>query len=127
MQIAYVAASSDDQNCLSSSFLQNEYTGDSQVINAVYLDNAFMELYHARLGARPNAIAIRLKWPGPDEPTVVAVERKSRHGTSRTTSDFEDRFVLLEKDIIAFLTGQLRPDDAATYWRAQVSRLCAQG
>jgi len=112
-------------NAVSFSFLQNEYTGDSQLTNAVYLDNAFMELYHARLGGRPNAIAIRLKWPGPEEPTVVAVERKSHHGTAKTAGDI-DSFVLPEEDVIAFLSGQLKPEDAAKYWRAQVSKIVQQ-
>lgn len=35
---------------------------DSQLINSVYLDNSFYELYHGRLDKRPGAIAMRIRW-----------------------------------------------------------------
>jgi SPX domain protein involved in polyphosphate accumulation len=48
---------------------------------AVYLDNSSLELYHGRLDKRPNAIALRIRWYGPDDPKDVFVERKTHRET----------------------------------------------
>ena len=47
----------------------------------VYLDNSSLELYHGRLDKRPNAIAVRIRWYGPDDPGDVYVERKTHKET----------------------------------------------
>lgn len=50
--------------------------GDAQLINSVYLDNDSMELYHGRLDKKPGALALRLRWYGP-QPKIVFMERKT--------------------------------------------------
>lgn len=42
-------------------FEKDNFSGDAQLINSVYLDNQHMELYHGRLDKRPNAIALRIR------------------------------------------------------------------
>jgi SPX domain protein involved in polyphosphate accumulation len=49
---------------------------DSQLVNSVYLDSPALELYHGRLNKTPGAVALRLRWYGTGEPTLVFVERK---------------------------------------------------
>jgi SPX domain protein involved in polyphosphate accumulation/uncharacterized membrane protein YidH (DUF202 family) len=56
---------------------QGEYMGDACLVNAVHLDNAMLELYHARLDRRPGAAAVRLAWAGDAEPDEVSVEREA--------------------------------------------------
>lgn len=41
---------------------KNNFAGDAQLINSVYLDNASSELYHGRLDKKPGAIALRIRW-----------------------------------------------------------------
>jgi SPX domain protein involved in polyphosphate accumulation len=62
-------------------FLQKTSSGesDSQFTNSVYLDNDQLELYHGRLDKTPGAIALRLRWYGPEDPTTVFVERKTHN------------------------------------------------
>jgi SPX domain protein involved in polyphosphate accumulation len=43
-------------------FEKTNFSGDAQLINSVYMDNASLELYHGRLDKRPGAIALRLRW-----------------------------------------------------------------
>ena len=50
---------------------------DSQLVNSVYLDSPALELYHGRLNKTPGAVALRLRWYGTGEPTLVFVERKT--------------------------------------------------
>ena len=52
-------------------------TPDCTVRPAVYLDNSSLELYHGRLDKRPNAVALRVRWYGPDDPRDVYIERKT--------------------------------------------------
>lgn len=42
--------------------LQDNFAGDAQLINSVYLDNSSCELYHGRLDKKPGAIALRVRW-----------------------------------------------------------------
>ena len=58
-------------------FDTDKFSGDAQLVNSVYLDNANMELYHGRLDKRPGAIALRMRWYGNGYPQTVFVERKT--------------------------------------------------
>eukprot|EP00887_Chlorella_sp_A99_P007155 scaffold2.g7155.t1 len=57
-------------------FNPENYSGDAQLINSVYFDNDSLELYHGRLDKKPGAIALRIRWYGPNDPKVCFVERK---------------------------------------------------
>jgi SPX domain protein involved in polyphosphate accumulation len=77
-------------------FLQKTSSGesDSQFTNSVYLDNDQLELYHGRLDKSPGAIALRLRWYGPGDPTVVFVERKTHNDKWTGEVSVKERFVV---------------------------------
>ena len=56
-------------------FDENEYTGDSQLVNSVYLDNANLEVYHSRLkDDGRQGMVVKLSWYGSQEPIDVHVQ-----------------------------------------------------
>jgi SPX domain protein involved in polyphosphate accumulation len=77
-------------------FLQKTSSGesDSQFTNSVYLDNDQLELYHGRLDKSPGAIALRLRWYGPGDPTVVFVERKTHNDKWTGEVSVKERFTV---------------------------------
>jgi SPX domain protein involved in polyphosphate accumulation len=77
-------------------FLQKTSTGesDSQFTNSVYLDNDQLELYHGRLEKLPGAIALRLRWYGPGDPTTVFVERKTHNDSWTGEVSVKERFIV---------------------------------
>eukprot|EP00887_Chlorella_sp_A99_P007158 scaffold2.g7158.t1 len=82
--------------------------GDTQAVNSVYLDNSSLELYHGRLDKRPGAMAVRLRWYGPD-PDMVHVERKTHRETWKGEESVKERFTLPASSVVAFLEGELPP------------------
>ena len=82
-------------------FLQKTSTGesDSQLTNSVYLDNDQLELYHGRLDKSPGAIALRLRWYGTGEPTLVFVERKTHRDSWTGDVSVKERFMLDESEV----------------------------
>ena len=79
-------------------FLQKTSTGesDSQFTNSVYLDNDQLELYHGRLDKSPGAIALRLRWYGPGDPSLVFVERKTHNDKWTGEVSVKERFMVRE-------------------------------
>lgn len=77
-------------------FLQKTSSGesDSQFTNSVYLDNELLELYHGRLDKTPGAIALRLRWYGPEDPRVVFVERKTHNEKWTGQVSVKERFTV---------------------------------
>lgn len=77
-------------------FLQKTSTGesDSQMTNSVYLDNDQLELYHGRLDKTPGAIALRLRWYGAGDPSMVFVERKTHREKWMGETSVKERFVV---------------------------------
>jgi SPX domain protein involved in polyphosphate accumulation len=77
-------------------FLQKTSTGesDSQMTNSVYLDNDQLELYHGRLDKSPGAIALRLRWYGAGDPSLVFVERKTHREKWAGETSVKERFVV---------------------------------
>ena len=56
-------------------FDENEYTGDSQLVNSVYLDNSSLEVYHSRLKEDGRSgMVVKLSWYGSQEPIDVHVQ-----------------------------------------------------
>lgn len=102
-------------------FSQSDYAGDAELVNSVYLDNASLEMYHARLDQRPNSSAIRISWFGPQEPAEVYVERQTHKESWRGEEDVEDRLLFPEEQVVDFLEGQLSVEQVVNFWRAKVS------
>jgi SPX domain protein involved in polyphosphate accumulation/uncharacterized membrane protein YidH (DUF202 family) len=82
-------------------FLQKSSTGesDSQFTNSVYLDNDALELYHGRLDKSPGAIAIRLRWYGTGDPSLVFVERKTHRDKWTGEVSVKERFIIKEEEV----------------------------
>ena len=56
-------------------FDENEYTGDSQLVNSVYVDNSSLEVYHSRLkDDGRSGMVVKLSWYGSQEPIDVHVQ-----------------------------------------------------
>jgi SPX domain protein involved in polyphosphate accumulation len=77
-------------------FLQKTSTGesDSQLTNSVYLDNDQLELYQGRLDKTPGAIALRMRWYGANEPSLVFVERKTHRDSWTGEVSMKERFIV---------------------------------
>lgn len=77
-------------------FLQKTSTGesDSQLTNSVYLDNDQLELYHGRLEKSPGALALRLRWYGTGDPSIVFVERKTHRDKWVGEVSVKERFIV---------------------------------
>jgi len=88
-------------------FLQKTSTGesDSQMTNSVYLDNDQLELYHGRLDKSPGAIALRLRWYGGGDPSMVFVERKTHREKWAGETSVKERFVIDESEVQAVMTN----------------------
>jgi SPX domain protein involved in polyphosphate accumulation len=70
-------------------------SGDSQLTNSAYFDNAHLELYHGRLEKSPGAIALRLRWYEDAEPQkAVFMERKTHHDSWTGDVSVKERFTL---------------------------------
>jgi len=88
-------------------FLQKTSTGesDSQLTNSVYLDNDQLELYHGRLDKSPGALALRLRWYGASDPSIVFVERKTHRDKWIGEVSVKERFIVKEKEVQQVLTN----------------------
>jgi len=88
-------------------FLQKTSTGesDSQMTNSVYLDNDQLELYHGRLEKSPGAIALRLRWYGAGDPSLIFVERKTHREKWVGEVSVKERFIIDESEVQAVMTN----------------------
>lgn len=113
-------------------FEENEYTGDSQLVNSVYLDNSTLELYHNRLKEEGNGVVVRLSWYGSQEPFDVHVQRKvlvarkdlhsllhDGHDMIQNSSAGTDEFILPSQMILSFIEGELDLKDAIEFWHSR--------
>lgn len=96
------------QNLPVFQFDASNFQGDAQLVNSVYLDNVHCELYHGRLDKRPDAIAVRLRWYGAGDPSIVFVERKTHREGWKGETSVKERFVLKERNVLPFLNGQYK-------------------
>ena len=90
-------------------FNPENYTGDSQLVNSVYFDNESLELYHGRLDKKPGALAIRIRWYGPNDPrgkSTCFVERKTHRESWKGEKSVKERFTLAEELIVPYLEGE---------------------
>lgn len=110
-------------------FEENEYTGDSQLVNSVYLDNSTLEVYHNRLKEEGKGVMVRLSWYGSQEPLDVHVQRKvlvarkdlhsllhDGHDVIHDSSAGTDEFILPESMILSFIEGELDLKEAVEFW-----------
>eukprot|EP01024_Parvocaulis_polyphysoides_P026125 TRINITY_DN2383_c0_g1_i13.p1 TRINITY_DN2383_c0_g1~~TRINITY_DN2383_c0_g1_i13.p1 ORF type:complete len:750 (-),score=93.88 TRINITY_DN2383_c0_g1_i13:114-2363(-) len=107
------------QNLPVFQFEKDQFDGDAQLINSVYLDNSSMELYHSRLDKRPGALAIRLRWYGNDGPKLVFVERKTHKESWKGEESVKERFVLQPEKVVPFLEGEYTLECAQSDLRAK--------
>ena len=75
--------------------------GDAQLINSVYLDNDSLELYHGRLDKKPGALALRLRWYGP-QPKLVFMERKTHRESESQLQSFNIQVQMTIAHVQAF-------------------------
>jgi len=93
-------------------FNKDDFAGDAQLLNSVYLDNSSLELYHGRLDKKPLAIAMRIRWYGPNDPAVVYFERKTHHESWTGEESVKERFEIEGKHVMPFLLGEFKLEDA---------------
>lgn len=62
--------------------------------DSVYLDNDQLELYHGRLDKSPGAIALRLRWYGAGEASLVFCERKTHREKWTGEVSVKERFTV---------------------------------
>jgi len=82
---------------------------DSSLISSVYLDNAGLDVYRARLLREEGATLVRLRWYGDTvgDETEVYVERKTHHESWTTDTSVKERFRIKAKHVAAFMGGEL--------------------
>lgn len=83
---------------------------DSQLVNSVYLDSSTLELYHCRLAKSHGAVALRLRWYGTGEPTLVYVERKTHRDGWTGDESVKERFAILPDQVPHLLRGAFDAD-----------------
>lgn len=103
-------------------FDKNNFAGDAQLINSVYLDNSSCELYHGRLDKRPGAIALRIRWYGNLPPSTVFVERKTHKESWKGEESVKERFVVAEDKVVPFLDGDYSLEQALADMEAVATR-----
>ncbi|RDA88143.1 hypothetical protein CP532_6781 [Ophiocordyceps camponoti-leonardi (nom. inval.)] len=79
-------------------------------ITSIYFDNPdTWELYQGRLKKTEGAEAIRLRWYGGMQTETIFVERKTHREDWTGEKSVKARFSLKEKNVDAYLSGQLLP------------------
>ena len=90
---------------------------DSQLVNSVYLDSPALELYHGRLNKTPGAVALRLRWYGTGEPTLVFVERKTHRDSWTGDGSVKERFVVTPDEVLPLLRWSGKNRSGSGFWR----------
>lgn len=89
----------------------NEQRKVDPAISSVYLDNERLELYRGRLQKDEGAEAVRLRWYGSGEPASVFIERKTHKEDWTGETSVKERFLLKEKHVAEYLSGQFKADE----------------
>lgn len=100
-------------------FNPENYSGDAQLVNSVYFDNDSMELYHGRLDKKPGALAIRVRWYGPNDPKLCFIERKIHKESWKGEKSVKERFTLPEAKVVPFITGEYKAEQFEDSLRAK--------
>ncbi|KAL2756327.1 hypothetical protein ACRALDRAFT_2042475 [Sodiomyces alcalophilus JCM 7366] len=95
-----------------------EFEPEDSAITSIYYDNPdTWELYEGRLKKTEGAEAIRLRWYGGMQSENVFVERKTHREDWTGEKSVKARFSLKEKNVNAYLRGELLP--AAIFEKAR--------
>ncbi|EGS19097.1 uncharacterized protein CTHT_0057210 [Thermochaetoides thermophila DSM 1495] len=87
-----------------------EFETQDTAITSVYFDNPdTWELYEGRLKKNEGAEAIRLRWYGGMQTETIFVERKTHREDWTGEKSVKARFSLKEKNVNAYLRGELLP------------------
>ena len=89
-----------------------EFEKDDAAISSIYFDNRDLELYLGRLRKDEGAEAVRLRWYGGMESQQIFVERKTHREDWTGEKSVKARFALKEKNVNAFLRGDLTVEQA---------------
>lgn len=100
-------------------FNQENYSGDAQLVNSVYFDNESLELYHGRLDKKPGALALRVRWYGPNDPTLCFIERKTHRESWKGEKSVKERFTLPEEKVVPYIEGEYTVDQFVSDLRAR--------
>ncbi|KAK4240781.1 vacuolar transporter chaperone 4 [Achaetomium macrosporum] len=95
-----------------------EFEEADSAITSIYFDNPdTWELYEGRLKKTEGAEAIRLRWYGGMQSETIFVERKTHREDWTGEKSVKARFSLKEKNVNAYLRGELLP--AAIFEKAR--------
>ncbi|KAJ4296123.1 vacuolar transporter chaperone [Collariella sp. IMI 366227] len=95
-----------------------EFEAQDSAITSIYYDNPkTWELYEGRLKKTEGAEAIRLRWYGGMQNETIFVERKTHREDWTGEKSVKARFSLKEKNVNAYLRGELLP--AAIFEKAR--------
>lgn len=89
-----------------------EFEAEDSAITSIYFDNQDMKLYYGRLRKDEGAEAIRLRWYGGMKSDQIFVERKTHREDWTGEKSVKARFVLKEKKVNSFLTGEFTASQA---------------
>ncbi|KAF2402285.1 putative vacuolar transporter chaperone [Trichodelitschia bisporula] len=88
-----------------------EFDAADTAISSIYYDNVdTWELYTGRLKKTEGAEAIRLRWYGGMNTETIFVERKTHREDWTGEKSVKARFAIKEKNVNAFLSGQMTVD-----------------
>jgi SPX domain protein involved in polyphosphate accumulation/uncharacterized membrane protein YidH (DUF202 family) len=93
--------------------------GDAQLANSVYLDNDMLDLYHGRINKTLGSQAIRLRWYGDADPTLVFIERKTHQDSWTGEESVKERFTLKEHQVVPFMRGEYTLEQHVEAMRAK--------
>ncbi|POS84413.1 hypothetical protein EPUL_004360, partial [Erysiphe pulchra] len=88
-----------------------EFESKDSAITSIYFDNPeTWELYKGRLTKTEGAEAIRMRWYGSMETQTIFVERKTHREDWTGEKSVKARFSLKEKNVNAYLRGDILPE-----------------
>jgi uncharacterized membrane protein YidH (DUF202 family) len=97
-----------------------EFDTKDSAISSIYYDNTdTWELYMGRLKKTEGAEAIRLRWYGGMDTETIFLERKTHREDWTGEKSVKARFSLKEKNLNAFLSGELTVEDAFAKMRKE--------
>lgn len=97
-----------------------EFEEKDSAISSIYYDNTdTWELYMGRLKKTEGAEAIRLRWYGGMENETIFVERKTHREDWTGEKSVKARFTLKEKNVNAFMKGELTVDEVFAKMRKE--------
>ncbi|KAH8726462.1 VTC domain-containing protein [Phaeosphaeriaceae sp. PMI808] len=100
-----------------------EFNEDDSAITSIYFDNTeTWELYEGRLKKTEGAEAIRLRWYGGMSSDTIFIERKTHREDWTGEESVKARFKLKEKNVNAYLRGELKPEQVFEKERREQKR-----